>query len=291
MAESGCEPLLAPRLTFDELPMATAATKLELSAPAVEPFAGDYWQVSRRPLVSLVFVAPMLVLYEVGVLALGGHAPRNGADVWLRSSLDVLGIGQYFLLPILVCGVLLGWHYLRRDPWTISPRVLMRMLAESLVYALALLLLARVQGVIFGHLRAALAADITLATHAPPGLFSRMVGYLGAGIYEELLFRLLLLPLAITGLIAAGLKPRAGVVGGIVLTSLLFSAAHYQLDLWFGPWHLAMPVGDAWNLFSFTFRFLAGVYFAVLFQSRGFGLAAGAHALYDIAVALCTQWS
>src|SRR5688500_7164859 len=46
--------------------------------------SGDYWQQSRRPLASLAFVAPLLLLYEIGVLVLGAHAVRNGADVWLR---------------------------------------------------------------------------------------------------------------------------------------------------------------------------------------------------------------
>lgn len=267
--------------------MATAATQLELSPPATTSTSvSEYRCISRRPWVSLVFIAPMLLLYEMGVLALGGHATRNGADVWLRTTIEQLGIGQYFLLPVLVCGVLLAWHYLRRDPWTLSPRVFVCMAAESLMFALVLLLVARVQGVVFSQLRTALAAEITLATGASGGLFSHMIGYLGAGIYEELLFRLMLLPLTIAALIGWGVKPRTSVIAAVILTSLVFSAAHYRLDLWLGPWHLTTPYGDTWALYSFTFRFLAGAYFAVLFQTRGFGIAAGAHAFYDIAVAL-----
>jgi hypothetical protein len=61
---------------------------------------------------------------------------------------------------------------------------------------------------------------------------------------------------------------------------------HYKFDVDLGPWQFATPYGDAWNASTFTFRFLAGAFFAVLFQWRGFGIAAGSHALYDIAVAM-----
>ncbi len=54
---------------------------------------GKYWQQSRRPLVSLAFILPLLALYEGGVLLLGPSAIRNGADVWLRQLLDQLGLG------------------------------------------------------------------------------------------------------------------------------------------------------------------------------------------------------
>ena len=65
----------------------------------------------------------------------------------------------------------------------------------------------------------------------------------------------------------------ASVVIAVVVTSVLFSAAHY-----------AGVHGETFDWFSFCFRFLAGAFFAVLFVFRGFGIAAGTHALYDIFV-------
>ncbi len=250
------------------------------------PTPVDYWQMSLRPLISLVFIAPMLVLYEVGVLCLGRGAPRNGADVWLRNFLDWIGFGQYFLLPVLVCGILLAWHYLRRDPWTIRRDVLVWMWIESMVFGWVLLLIAQVQGRMFAELGASISAEIVLAAGEQHGFFSRIIGYLGAGIYEELLFRLMLLPVAIGVARACGLSLQNSAIAGILVVSLLFSAAHYRFDFSLGPWHFGSPIGDSWSLYSFTFRFLAGVFFAVLFQLRGFGIAAGSHALYDVATAL-----
>ena len=72
---------------------------------------GAYWQQSRRPLASMAFVLPLLALYEVGVLVLGPSAVRNGADVWLRELLDLVGLSSYFLLPVLTLAVLLAWHH------------------------------------------------------------------------------------------------------------------------------------------------------------------------------------
>jgi hypothetical protein len=247
----------------------------------------DYWRTSKQPWTSLVFIAPMLILYETGVILLGSVATRNGADVWLRTFLDMIGFGQYFLLPALVCGILLAWHFLTRAPWTIRGRVLGLMLVESLIFGWLLLIIAQAQGAVFGSLSAATTNEI-LAAASPGGngLFSRVIGYLGAGIYEELLFRLMLLPVVIAICKACGCSERSSVILAIVLVSLAFSAAHYKLDVTLGPWHVATQYGDTWSLYTFTFRFLAGVFFAVLFQLRGFGIAAGSHAFYDLAVAL-----
>jgi membrane protease YdiL (CAAX protease family) len=76
------------------------------------------------------------------------------------------------------------------------------------------------------------------------------------------------------------LKAEPSAIIGIVIVSLLFSAVHYRIGI------LGWTHGDSFTLYSFTFRFLAGVFFAVLFQVRGFGIAAGSHAIYDILVGL-----
>ena len=114
-----------------------------------------------------------------------------------------------------------------------------------------------------------------LAAGLDEGLMARLVAFCGAGLYEEVLFRLLLLP-AVTWIAARlGAAPLAAAVWGVVGSSVLFSLAHYVGQL-----------GDTFDLHSFTFRFLAGVFFAILFEARGFGIAAGSHAAYDILVGL-----
>ena len=70
---------------------------------------------------SLLFAGPLLVIYETGLICLGPNAMRNGADAWLRQTLDLLGFNAYFLLPALTVGILLGWHHVLRQPWHVSP--------------------------------------------------------------------------------------------------------------------------------------------------------------------------
>jgi len=233
-----------------------------------------YFSETRRPVVSLAFVAPMLLIYEVGILAFGPQAMRNGADVWLRLFLDWIGFGQYFLLPILTVFTLLAWHHLTREPWRFSPKLMAGMLLESLGFGILLLGVAQFQGRLMDLSGVPLTLSVDAGSTTQQA--TRVIGYFGAGIYEELLFRLLLLPL-VTGIVRAfGAAPNTSLLAGILMTGLLFSAAHYRIFT---------SAGDAFEWFSFTFRFVAGVFFAILFTYRGFGVTAGAHTLYDVLAA------
>jgi len=233
--------------------------------PATGESSSDtYWSISRRPLTSLVFALPLILAYEGGVLLLGRGTPRNGADVWLRTLLDQLGFGQYFLLPVLTIVALLAWHHVEHDRWRFSPAVLGAMAVESGLWATVLFGIAILQNRFW-----------PLAAGIDEGIVARLVAFCGAGLYEEVLFRLLLLP-AVTWIAARlGADAVAAAFWGVVGSSVLFSLAHY-----------VGPLGDTFDLHSFTFRFLAGVFFALLFEARGFGIAAGSHAAYDILVGL-----
>ena len=241
----------------------------EQAKPVPVPAVGnDYWSQSRRPLASLLFAGPLLAIYETGLICLGPNAPRNGAEDWLRQTLDLLGFTAYFLLPVLTVCVLLGWHHLLRQPWRVPRTVFYGMAGECLGLALGLWL----SWMLYQVLLKAVIHSVGLSVAGSLGTISC---YLGAGFYEELLFRLILLNLGIGLLAWMRAGPRASVIGGIVATSLLFSAAHY-----------VPGSGDPFSGLTFLFRFLAGVLFAVLFRYRGFGIAAGTHAFYDVLVAL-----
>jgi membrane protease YdiL (CAAX protease family) len=129
---------------------------------------------------------------------------------------------------------------------------------------------------------------ITCDTTRPSSLASldRMIGYLGAGIYEELLFRLMLLPATIAAFRYMQMTPKASMIAGVIVSSILFSLAHYRMEFRFLLWHVSMTHGYSFEWFSFVFRFSAGVFFSLLFLFRGFGIAAGSHAIYDILAVL-----
>ncbi|QDU29886.1 CAAX amino terminal protease self- immunity [Anatilimnocola aggregata] len=266
---------------------ATPTSKVKSAALTPAQPRDSYWELSRRPLTSLLFVAPILLAYELGVLTLGPGALRNAADVWIRQLLGALGFGQYFLLPLLVCGVLLGWHHVRHDPWRMHGRVIGIMWLESLVLGLALLALAQFMGRVFSPAEIVAASQIELRLDAgtiPRSTWSKFIGYLGAGLYEEVLFRLLLLSTLLWLARQAGLNLRGSVIVGLLLTSLAFAAVHYRFELSLFGWSIGPQYGDSFSWFSFLFRVAAGVIFGWLFVLRGFGIVVGAHALYDILV-------
>ncbi len=224
--------------------------------------AENYWVQSRRPIVSLVFIAPLLLIYEAGVLIWG---VQNGAYAWMQQFLDRLGFSQHLLLPLLTVCILGAWHYLTHEPWRFSPSVLWPMVVECLLLAICLRVVAVLQSSLFFAVGETVEANIS----------AKLVVYLGAGIYEELLFRLMLLS-AIVWLIRqwwSAQKP--SMVLAVLVSSLVFAVAHY-----------VGHAGDTFYWFSFLFRFVAGVFFSILFIYRGFGIAAGTHAVYDILVGL-----
>lgn len=263
-----------------------------MSSPTPPPgTAESYRSQARRPLSALLFLLPLLAVYEFGVLFLGGDqeaACRNGADFWLRNWLFSAGLQHPWLLPAIVIVLLGGWHLWARHPWRCSFDTLVGMFAESLLFALVLVVLGQALHIGFERV-SHITFSLSQTNHAPAA--ARAVGFVGAGIYEEVLFRLALLPVTIAALRAC-LPARAAVAAAVLLTSLLFAAAHY-VELGDAAGWIA-GLGDAvarvtsrpalW--FSFTFRCLAGVVFCLLFLKRGFGVTVGCHTVYDLLVGI-----
>lgn len=232
-----------------------------------------YLALSRTHSYSLLFALPLLVLYELGAATMEvgpDPAVRNGADVLLRMMLAAGGLHgtAAFTSVLLVGSLVLIILERRRRPVPLRIGVLFGMLLESSVYAL-----------LFGLV-------ISTATYwvlNPPlllmgpalGVREQVVLSLGAGIYEELVFRVLLAGGLFVVLRAAGAGWRLAGISATLVSAVIFSAFHY-----IGVY------GDPWALESFTFRFLAGLAFSALFLLRGFGVAAWTHALYDVFLTL-----
>ncbi|MGD9856717.1 MAG: CPBP family glutamic-type intramembrane protease [Planctomycetaceae bacterium] len=260
--------------------------------PTTQPRTLDYWSASRRPLASLIFLAPLLAAYELGVLwfdAAHIAAVRNGADTWMRTWLLQMGGDRPWMLPALIVAVLLGWHVCSQSDWRMSPETLVGMFAESLLGAILLLVMGQVLSLTFQRLGW---LPTEMVDAALPSRIATAVGFLGAGIYEEVLFRLLMLPAVFGGLRMLLFPRRWAAVGAVLATSLLFSMAHYVEPAGSGvlPSFAAFAAAAnqvidtpaAW--FGCGFRILAGLVFAVVFLVRGFGITVGCHVLYDLLV-------
>lgn len=245
---------------------------LQLDSELQTAVATDYWNQSRRPLASALFILPLLLIYEGGILWLGPEAVRNGADVWLQQLLSCVGFSGFLLLPVITLSILLGWHHMTREPWRVSGSVLYAMAAESIVLALGLVVAARLQAMLLSIDMVSVSCQVSV-NNLYGGWLGQLIRFFGAGIYEELLFRLMLVPVALATIGLMTRSKPAKFVGALIVTSLIFSLAH----------HIG-PHGESFDFYAFTFRFLAGGFFAVLFVFRGFGIAAGTHALYDVLV-------
>ncbi|HEV8600653.1 MAG TPA: CPBP family glutamic-type intramembrane protease [Gemmatimonadales bacterium] len=238
-----------------------------------------YLQASRAPRHSLLFALPLLLLYESLALLLSRSElsqVRNGADVLLKSVFVALG-GRYgltaFSVVLLCTGALLVWRD-RRANGAIRPRLFAGMLLEAVLYAVLLGGVASALTSLLLHGRLALAGSgLSLAQGVTGlGLPTQLMISLGAGIYEELLFRVLLV---------SGLAALARAVLGWSLTAAgVFAAISGALI--FSLFHYLGPFGDEFTLGSFTFRAVAGLLFSGLYLLRGFGITAWSHALYDV---------
>jgi Type II CAAX prenyl endopeptidase Rce1-like len=234
----------------------------------------SYWQVSRAPRYSLLFALPLLALYQIlAMLEPVGRqgSLRNGADVILESLFIALA-GRFgpllFMACLIVGGIWLVARDMRRHGSRLRGMVFVLMVAESTALALG-----------FGIVVAALTFQVVrpAALIGPGevqalGWWTRLMLSVGAGIYEELLFRVVLVAaLAWVGQAVLGWRPAVAGVWATLLGAVLFSAAHY-----------VGPYGDRLTLYSFVFRMIAGVFFSGLYLLRGFGITAWTHALYDL---------
>jgi hypothetical protein len=236
-----------------------------------------YCRATRAPRYSLTFAFPLLAAYELLAFTLSGHAMagvRNGADVLLKSLFVGFG-GRTGLIVfgalLLGTGGTLVWRDLRRGG-SVEPRLFVWMAAESVAYALGFgIVVGTLTGMLLGGPLLARAAGLMPQTGSL-GLATQLMVSLGAGIYEELLFRVLLVgTLAWLGRRGFGWSAGAAGVFATLAGALLFSGFHY-----------VGPYGDPFELPSFTFRALGGLVFSAMYLTRGFGITAWSHALYDV---------
>jgi membrane protease YdiL (CAAX protease family) len=68
-----------------------------------------------------------------------------------------------------------------------------------------------------------------------------------------------------------GMKQQWASVLMVLISAVLFSLYHYLGN-------------EPFQVRSFVFRTVAGIYFAILFLVRGFGVTCGCHIAYDIVI-------
>ena len=227
----------------------------------------QYLTVSKSPLYSFIFTLPLFLLYEVGIFLISSRdidQLRNGADVLMRQVLESFGIyGMYGFGGTFLIGFLIAFIRQKKNLRTseIESRFLLIMFFESIVWA-TLLVIVMIKIPTF------------LSLSNEDHLIQQVVLAIGAGIYEEFVFRVLL----ISGLaILFGLIFNWGEFGKTFL-SVIISSAIFSIFHFFGSY------GDTFSFPLFFVRFLAGIFLAMIYIFRGFGITAYAHSIYDLFV-------
>jgi membrane protease YdiL (CAAX protease family) len=239
------------------------------SPPAEPPPAppvpgGGYLDWSRDPAVGLFAVLPLWLLYE-GLRMLLTPADRNGAEMLLLREVDRLGVPGLLLLR-LGFGALALW----------SARSLMRRQVPWLRVAAVLALEGTVYGLMLGPVAAAMTSSAVRLLQAGPEaatLTADLVGSLGAGIFEELVFRLglmsVLVWIGVRAIRAWSLPVWLVGLFAVLVSALVFSWFH----------HLC---GERYDRNRFLFRTMAGLLLGLLMWLRGFGVCVYTHTVYNI---------
>ena len=227
----------------------------------------QYLTVSKSPLYSFIFTLPLFLLYEVGIFLISSrdiNQLRNGADVLMRQVLESFGIyGMYGFGGTFLIGFLIAFIRQKKNLRTseIESRFLLIMFFESIVWATLLVIMM-------------IKIPTFLSLSNEDHLIQQVVLAIGAGIYEEFVFRVLL----ISGLaILFGLIFNWGEFGKTFL-SVIISSAIFSIFHFFGSY------GDTFSFPLFFVRFFAGIFLAMIYIFRGFGITAYAHSIYDLFV-------
>jgi membrane protease YdiL (CAAX protease family) len=275
---------------------------------------GSYFERTSRPIYAVVFLLPFIVFYEIGTLSIStnllGHywQGRVVAFSWLQDFLAYLGLGSKFgwaATPLAVVVILLALQLASRRGWRFWLGDIFPMAVECVLLAVPLIVLSMFlsgssqrQSDIdqFANSTVRIQTDTVLRCYSVTnegsldtaqssgdngkwlGLLANVVTGIGAGIYEELVFRLILIiALMVLFQDILQLGHKISIILSVFISAALFGAYHHIVYLG-GQFIQSSPFSWA----EFGFRTIAGIYFAVLFAIRGFGITAGAHAFYDI---------
>lgn len=239
----------------------------------------QYLSVTKSATYGFLAALPLFALYEGLILFVNGDRIsqiRVGADIWVKQILAVIGATGMISLSIavLVIGIVV-FVVERKKRIPIRPRYLGWMIGESALYAVVVaFLVSSLVGMIFSSaLGIYLPGMFQDSASGQPSQSMMLVLSIGAGLYEELIFRVVMVGGLFWVLNQWMGKRRLAYVIAALIGAIIFSAVHY-----------VGPLGDPFTMSSFTFRFVFGLALNVIFLVRGFGVAAWTHALYDVLV-------
>ena len=213
-----------------------------------------------RPLDALAFLLPLILFYEI--MCLTGQNDRVIAFDLMRRFFELFGHLGMWAPGLGAIAILIATHTVSGEKWTIHWRRVGMMYPEAVALAVPLLALNW-------------AIPLTGLTGNGASMWDRLAMGIGAGIYEELVFRLVLISIVMmVGVDLLRQNHTWVALAAIVISSLAFAAHHHP------------PIGvEPFAAMPFMFRSVAGIYLAMIFWYRGYGPAAGCHAAYNVVLA------
>jgi len=224
--------------------------------------ARRYGRATHEPLHCLAFLLPLVLAYEVGALLVRAPMADDQQLVAPRLIQELaawVGIDAAWVPGVALVLTLVIWQVVAHRPWRCRARVPLIMLGESLLLALPLFVLGRL-------------LQQTAESSAGLEFRARVVAALGAGIYEELVFRFYLIG-GLKRLLADGfhVPQRPAVLIAAAVATIAFAGCHFH------------PVGaESFTWLGFLLLSGAGAYLAAVFVFRGLGVATGCHVAYNL---------
>jgi len=212
-----------------------------------------------------VFLLPLILFYEFALYSTNKNIQIKAHDHIVRffEVFDMPPTRGLWLGGVAILTILFLWHIFAGNRWGIKLKVIAFMALESIAYAIPLLL--------FGAVLGGLAAAASASPIADLNDFDKLAVSIGAGLYEELVFRMLLIAFIHTVVCNVFKQSNlAGITAGILISAILFALYH---DL---------PNAGSLSAITLFFYSVAGLYLGILYVSRGFGVAAATHAAYDV---------
>ena len=224
----------------------------------------NYFSYTRNSISSLLFIFPFFLMYEILAYFLfdnSNYVIRNSADIIFRDIFSIITNNTWLtynsLLLVIILLIILYSYKTNADTFNLNYIFFMF-----------------IEGMFFGLLLVFILNGTNILNYSSQNYF--LIDYsfmfyscLGAGIWEEILFRFLLLS-TIIKVINKITNNYSSIIISLIISSLLFSLFHY-----------IGSSGDVFTLYTFIVRFIGGIYLGIIYLYRGLGISMISHIIYD----------
>ena len=224
----------------------------------------SYFSYTRNSTISLMFIFPFFLMYEILAYFLfdpSDYVIRNSADIIFRDIFEIITnntlITYNGLLLILIFSFIF-YNFKNKSP----------------KFTLSYIFFMFIEGIFFGLLLVFILNGFNVFDYSQQNYFFIDYSFmfyscLGAGIWEEILFRYLLLS-SLIKVFKKIIDKYSSIILSIFISALLFSMFHYIGSL-----------GDVFNIYTFIVRFVGGIYLGIIYLYRGLGISMISHIIYD----------